>query len=127
MTSISHQQSGTRQCRNLALLSLGICVFLLLSLALLLFSLPEGIVSRNEGKKRDEGVVGRSEEDPDSRETMSAFAELVDSDLLRFASQRLMAFASLLKRYLNKHKQGALFLEVSVEKSRPFMLLSLSI
>ena len=63
-----------------------------------MFSLPEAVVSRNEEKKCDEGVTAGSEEDPDSRETMAMLAELVDSDLLRFASQRLMAFASPLER-----------------------------
>ena len=70
------------------------------SLALFLCSLPEGIVSRNEEKKSDECVVGRSEEEPGPRETMSVSAELqvVGSGLLRFASQWLVAFASLLER-----------------------------
>ena len=90
--------AGVGDAGILLLFSLGICVFLLPSLVLFLFNRPGGIVSRNEEKKGDEGVVGRSEEETDSREPMPVFAELVDSDLLRFASHWLMAFGSLLER-----------------------------
>ena len=55
-------------------------------------------MNRNEEKKGDEGVVGRSKERADTGETMPVLAELVSSDLLHFASQWLMAFASLPER-----------------------------
>ena len=81
----------------LHLLSLGICV-LLLSLTLFLFSRSAGIVSRNEGEEGDGGVVGRSEEEADSRDITKVLAEFIDSDLLRFASQWSMSFVSLPER-----------------------------
>ena len=52
-------------------------------------------MGRNEEKNSYRGVVG-SRSGTDSGETVLVFAELVESgsDLLRFVSQRLMAFAA---------------------------------
>ena len=100
----------------LLLLNLRICVFSLLSLTSLWFSLVEGIVSRNGENKGDEDIVGGSEEGPDSRETMSVLSLLILIYCVSRPNGRWLLYPCLNGRgYLNEYQRDALFLEGSID------------